>query len=86
MLFVICNGIQSVEWDNQLTCHISCFVSFVAGCISYEEKLFCCRTFGDNLIYTDWQRDNYFRAVKVVSFVFFGNLDHNYGSCCCFSK
>ena len=27
--------------------------------------LFCCRTFGDNLIYTDWQRDNYFRAVKV---------------------
>jgi len=22
------------------------------------------RTFGDNLIYTDWQRDNYFRAIK----------------------
>ena len=22
------------------------------------------RTFGDNLIYTDWQRDNYFEAVK----------------------
>ncbi len=22
------------------------------------------RTFGDNIVYTDWQRDNYFRAVK----------------------
>ena len=22
------------------------------------------RTFGDNVVYTDWQRDNYFRAVK----------------------
>ena len=26
------------------------------------------RTFGDNLIYTDWQRDNYFRAIKVNLF------------------
>lgn len=24
------------------------------------------RTFGDNIVYTDWQRDNYFRAVREV--------------------
>lgn len=24
------------------------------------------RTFGDNIVYTDWQRDNYFRAVKKI--------------------
>ena len=25
------------------------------------------RTFGDNLVYTDWQRDNYFRALKQLT-------------------
>ena len=24
------------------------------------------RTYGDNIVYTDWQRDNYFRAVQEV--------------------
>ena len=41
------------------------------------------RTFGDNLIYTDWQRDNYFRAVKVNLFpslapiLLIGEQDHS---------
>ena len=39
------------------------------------------RTFGDNLIYTDWQRDNYFRAVKVLPslapILLIGEQDHS---------
>ena len=39
------------------------------------------RTFGDNLIYTDWQRDNYFRAVKVfpslAPILLIGEQDHS---------
>ena len=39
------------------------------------------RTFGDNLIYTDWQRDNYFRAVKVFPslppLLLIGEQDHS---------
>ena len=26
--------------------------------------IFCIRSYGNNIVYTDWQRDNYFVAVK----------------------
>ena len=44
----------------------SIFIIFGDAVVADLLNIFlCCRTFGDNLIYTDWQRDNYFRAVKV---------------------
>ena len=29
-----------------------------------------CRSYGENVVYTDWKKDNYFRAIKVASLMF----------------
>ena len=36
----------------------------VAITTSYYITIFCIRSYGNNIVYTDWQRDNYFVAVK----------------------
>ena len=36
------------------------------GSSGLKRTLITCRSYGENVVYTDWKKDNYFRAIKVV--------------------
>ena len=36
------------------------------GSSGLKRTVITCRSYGENVVYTDWKKDNYFRAIKVV--------------------